>query len=151
MVIHLLRKGIFGMQLGKAFYEEIVNLFMEEIGREFGQNMALVSKEYDLCNRGFFKLSYIFLPLNYSVIIENEFRSFDIIIEDSGGASNVLNRIEGFDNVLDKKNIENSIQILKRTLEINDFNFYFTVDDKTYRKNSHGVKRVKDIKELLNG
>lgn len=49
-------------------------------------------------------------------------------------------------NELDRKNIENSLQILKEIFGKNDFNFYFSEGNKIYRKNSQGVKRIKDIR-----
>ena len=150
MVIGLLRKEIFDVQIDKEFYEKFLNFFREEIEKIFGHDMALVSSENNFSYRGFFMLSYTFLPLNYNIIIENEFRAFGIMIEDSEGASSCLNRMAVFDNALDRQNIENAIQILKEVLEKNNFNFYFSIDNKLYRKNSHGVKRLKDMKELLN-
>lgn len=73
------------------------------------------------------------------------------MIKDSEDAHNCLNSLADFDNELDRKNIENSLQILKEILEKNDFNFYFSVGNMIYRKNSQGVKRLKDIREMLNG
>ena len=46
---------------------------------------------------------------------------------------------------------EEAINLLKSVLLKNEFNFYFHKDGKLYKKNAEGIKRVKDIRELLNG
>lgn len=139
------------MPCDKAYYEENIAIFEKTIKKIFGCNMISVSKECSFDYRGVFKLSYKYIPSNYMIIIENEFRTFDIIIQDKDGASNVLYRIEHYHNSLNEKNITEAIVLLKKVLEENNFNFYFDVGDKLYRKNSQGIKRVKDIRELLNG
>lgn len=103
-----------------------------------------------IIGRGYFKLSYRYLPHNYKIIIENEIRTFDIEIEDEQKASNSLYRIEKYNNSLDEKNIIDSLYLLKDVLERNDFNFYLYKDNKLYRKNDEGLQRIKDLKELLN-
>lgn len=139
------------MLLDKNYYEEFIIIFEKFVKEIFKENMIILSRETNLRNRGFFRISYMYLPQNYKIIIENELRTFDIMIVDSEGASNVLYRIEHFENSLDKDNIENSIILLKKVLERNDFNFYIQINDKVYRKNANGIKRIKDLKELLNG
>lgn len=139
------------MLLDKKYYERYIAIFEEKIKSIFADNMIEISAEFNFSNRGFFKLTYKYVPCNYKIVIENEFRTFDIIIYDAESASNVLNRIEHHNASLDEDNITKSILLLKKILEKNDFNFYFCVDDKIYRKNGKGVKRIKDIKELLNG
>ena len=49
-----------------------------------------------------------------------------------------------------KESIEEAINLLKSVLSKNEFNLYFHKDGKLYKKNAEGIKRVKDIKELLN-
>lgn len=142
---------MFGMPLDKLYYEKFINIFDEKIKLIFADNMLNISREYNFSNRGFFKLSYRYIPYNYNIVIENELRTFDIKIYDVEGASNVLNRIEHYDGSLDENSITKSILLLKKVLEENNFNFYFYVDDKLYRKDAQGVKRIKDLKELFNG
>lgn len=139
------------MPLDKKYYERYIDIFEKKIKSIFADNMIGISAECNFSNRGFFKLTYKYVPCNYKIVIENEFRTFDIIIYDEEGASNVLNRIEHHNGSLDEDNITKSILLLKKVLEKNDFNFYFSVDNKIYRKKGNGVKRIKDIKELLNG
>ncbi len=139
------------MPLDKLYYEKFICIFEEKIELIFANKMINISKECNFRNRGFFKLSYKYVPYNYKIVIENEFRTFDIKIYDSEGASNVLNRIEQYNGGLEEKNIVQSILLLKKVLEKNNFNFYFYVDDKLYRKNGECTKRVKDLKELFNG
>ncbi len=139
------------MPLDKMYYERYIGIFEKKIKSILADNIIGISVERNFSNRGFFKLTYKYVPCNYKIVIENEFRTFDIIIYDAEGASNVLNRIEHHNGSLGEDNITKSIILLKKVLEKNDFNFYFSIDNKIYRKNGKGVKRVKDIKELLNG
>ena len=89
-------------------------------------------------------------PRNYRIVIEHEIRTFDITIFDVEQASNSLQRICKFKNHLSTECIEEAINLLKSVLLKNEFNFYFHKDGKLYKKNAEGIKRVKDIKELLN-
>lgn len=139
------------MQLDSSYYKKNIDIFEENITKVFCDDMIKISEKFNFRNRGYFSLSYKYFPHNYKIIIENEIRTFDIKIEDSEGASNVLYRIEKFNNSLTAKNIKESILLLKSVLEKNNFNFYFHVGDKLYRKNCMGVIRVKDLKELING
>ena len=83
--------------------------------------------------------------------IRDRYRTYDIDIVDEEDASNSLYRICKFKNSLAKEDIENAIQLLKETLEKNNFNMYFEEDGELYKKNALGVQKVKDIRELLNG
>lgn len=60
-------------------------------------------------------------------------------------------RIKKYERDLCEQNIIEALKILKNVLEQNNFNWYFHVDNKLYRKNADGIKRVKDIRELLKG
>lgn len=139
------------MQLDRGFYEKCILEFKDDIKEIFGENIIEISEEINLESRGCFELIFYFKPLKYKIIIENEIRTFDITIEDEENASNSLYRIEHFENVLGKKNIFTSIILLKNVLEENNFNFYFHKENKLYRKNKNGVRRVKDLRELING
>mgnify|MGYP000878374254 CR=1 FL=1 len=98
----------------------------------------------------FFRLEYKYYPHNYRIVIENDITLFDISIFDDEQASNSLQRICKFKNHLSTECIEEAINLLKSVLLKNEFNFYFHKDGKLYKKNAEGIKRVKDIKELLN-
>lgn len=139
------------MPLDEMYYKKFIEFFEKTIKEIFDCNMINLSKECNFNYRGTFKLTYNYVPNNYKIIIENEFRTFDIVIQDTQGASNVLYRIEHYHNNLDEKNINESIVLLKKVLEEDSFNLYFYNENKLYRKNSQGIKRIKDIKELLNG
>jgi len=138
------------MPLDKMYYERYIDIFEKKIKSIFSDDMIDFSVECNFSNRGFFKLTYEYVPCNYKIVIENEVRIFDIIIYDSEGASNVLNRIEQHNGSLNEENITKAILLLKKVLEKNDFNFYFSVNNKIYKKNRKGVQRIKDIRELLN-
>lgn len=139
------------MPLDESYYENFIRIFEGKIELIFRDTMINILKERNFSYRGFFRLVYKYLPFNYDIIIENEFRTFDISIEDSEGASNVLNRIKRYNSSLDEKDIVEALLLLKEVLEKNNLNFYFSVGNKIYRKNAEGIKRIRDIEELRNG
>lgn len=133
------------------FYNEMITVFETCIFEVFGAEMKKVKFECKFENRGFFRLEYMYCPNNYRIIIENEYRTYDIDIVDAENASNSLYRICKFKNSLAKADIESAVRLLKETLEKNNFNMYFEKEGGLYRKNSLGIQRVKDIRELLKG
>lgn len=139
------------MPLDKEFYENYISLFDEKIKQTYHENMIKISQEIHFEYRGSFILTYKYIPLDYEIIIENEFRAYSIKIVDSEGASNVLCRIKQHKNDLNEQNIIESLLILKDVLEQNNFNLFFNKDDKIYQKNKEGIRRIKDIREILNG
>ena len=79
--------------------------------------------------------------------------SLNLLIKPSNSGtvkSNSLYRICKFNNQLNTECIEEAINLLKSVLSKNEFNLYFHKDGKLYKKNAEGIKRVKDMKELLN-
>lgn len=126
------------------FYESAVVEFETDIKVIFGADMEQLVKSCVFKNRGLFRLSYKYIPLNYIITIENEFRAFSILIEDEEGASTFLYRIKKYDSNLGNNNIKNAIILLKTILQENNFNLYFEKDKKYYRKNKEGIKRIKD-------
>lgn len=151
MDIILLKKEDCGMQLDSNFYSEMVLDFRKAFQIIFADEVVLKKEFLNFEHMGNFKLIYEYIPQKYNIIVENELRTFTITIEDDEKATNSLYRIEKFDNQLEKKNVIHSLEILKNVLVNNTFNFYIKKDNKLYRKNANGLKRVKDIKELLNG
>lgn len=151
MIISLLMKGKFGMQLDSSFYNKYVDMFDSCMYKIFGTDIEKTETICSFENRGFFRLEYKYYPHNYRIVIENEIRTFNIRIYDDEQAFNSLCRICEFKNQLGTEYIEEAINLLKSVLLKNEFNFYFVKDDKLYRKNAEGIKRVKDIRELLNG
>jgi hypothetical protein len=141
----------FGMPLDDLFFENAVNDFKTYFDDIFSEEMMLIDEVIKFSRRGYFKLVYKYLPLNYNIIIENDRVLFTIMIEDSEKATTFLSRFEEFDNSLNNKNIENALCILKKALDKNEFALYVYKDDKVYRKINNQLKRIKDIGELLNG
>ena len=139
------------MQLDSFFYKGIIDIFAKSMDRAFGTDIEKTETICKFKNRGYFRLEYKYFPHNYKIVIENEIRVFDITIVDAEQASNSLYRISKFKNQLNTECIEEAISLLKAVLIKNDFNMYFHKDGKLYKKNAEGIKRVKDIKELLNG
>lgn len=133
-----------------SFYMKAVCVFKDAFEEYFSDEMTLRDEYLNFKHMGNFRLVYHYTPLNYNIIVENELRTFTILIEDSENARNSLYRIEKFDEQLCEKNIRNSLGILKKVLAEKEIDFYLYVNDKLYRKNRNGLKRVKDIRELLN-
>lgn len=138
------------MQLGN-FYNEMISMFTNCMDRTFGGDMKITSSLCQFENRGFFKLEYYYSPHDYRIVIENEMNLYDITIIDNEQASNSLFRICKFKNQLSGDSIEDAVSLLKTVLVENRFSLYFHKDGKLYRKNCDGVKRVKDLSELLRG
>lgn len=133
------------------FFENNIQCFDENINDIFKSDIIKISEEKHFEHMGNFTLIYKYIPYEYNVIIESELKKFNISFKDSEGASNILYRIKKYNNDLCEKNIIEALHILKDILEQNNFNMYFSVNDKIYIKNKNGIKRVKDINSLLNG
>lgn len=58
-------------------------------------------------------------------------------------------QIKKFDSTTTLENVEEAVEILKETLDRNDFAFYITRDEKLYKKQDKDYIRVKDLKELM--
>lgn len=122
------------MQLDKIRYTMLVNQIEEIFFEMFGQDMILSEKSEHFEHMGCFQLRYKYFPLNYKIIFESERDVFNILIYDSDGASNSLYRIEKYASHTELVNIRNAIEILKKNLEKNDFNFYIYKNNKVYKK-----------------
>ena len=123
----------------------------EAFKRTFGDDILELSHEIDYGFYGSFKIIFQYFPLKYQIEVNAESRTFGIMIRDAEGASNGLHLIKPVENVLNKKNIANSVAVLQEVLQKNNFNLYLSVNDKIYRKNADGMKRVKDIRDIRNG
>ena len=142
-------KEEYGMLYDDKFYEKAVNEFEESFQKVFFEKMLLREKVCSFGHMGYFKLHYVFIPMNYTIVVENELRTFTIAIEDEEKARNSLYRIECFDNQLSKSNIKNAIKLLKKVLDTDEIDFYIHIDGKLYRRRNNVLKRVKDIRELI--
>lgn len=149
MVISLLMKGEFGMQLDRdSFYNKYIDIFDSCMDKMFGTDIKKTEAVCKFENRGFFRLEYKYYPQNYRIVIENEIKTFNIEIFDAEQASNSLYRICKFKSELNTEWIEESIKLLKAVLLKNEFTMYFHKDGKYYKKNANGIKRIKNIDEL---
>ncbi len=133
------------MQFNSAYYENCINKFEKSIKDMFGEDMKQLVKSCAFKNYGRFILSYEYIPLNYIVTIENEIRTFNIMIEDKEKASTPLGRIKKHKGDLNEKNIYEVICLLKDVLSKNDFDLYIYKDNKVYVKNAQGIKRVRNF------
>ena len=139
------------MLFDEAYYEKDVFSFREAFKKTFGDDIIELSHEMNPDYYVSFKTVFRYLPLMYQIEVNAEFRTFGIMIRDAEGASNGLHLIKPVENVLNKKNIINSVAVLQDVLKQNNFNLYLSVNDKIYRKNADGIKRVKDIRDIRNG
>ncbi|OLF48401.1 hypothetical protein BU202_01930 [Streptococcus cuniculi] len=118
----------------------------------FGASVLLVKEQIDFSKRGYFKLTFRYLPSNYIFIIENEIRLFNIFIYDEEGANISLYRIEEYNNNLDDmKNINYAINLLFNVLREDKFFLYLKKDGKYYKKTSAGTFVIKNMLEELYG
>ena len=139
------------MPLDNSFYEEHVSTLREAFKRTFGDDILELSHEIDYGFYGSFKIIFQYFPLKYQIEVNAESRTFGIMIRDAEGASNGLHLIKPVKDVLNEENIVNSVTVLQDVLKQNNFNLYLSVNDKIYRKNADGIKRVKDIRDIRNG
>ena len=136
------------MLLDSIFYKKAINDFKTYFDDIFSEKIILIEEAVNYSDRGYFRINFKYIPLNYNIIIENEIRTFTITIEDSEKAQNSLYRIEKFNNTLDDVNIKNALTILKRILDKNEFVLYVYIGQKVYKKTNNQLKRVKDLKEI---
>lgn len=139
------------MQYDNNFYNDMVNTFESYMKKVFGSDIKEIEKICKFECRGYFLLIFDYYPCNYKIEIEDEMSLFNFKIIDCENAFNHLYGIKKYSGNLNKENILQAIDLLKSVLDKNNFNLYFQKDGKLYRKNSEGIKRVKDIKELYNG
>lgn len=138
----------FGMPLDDSFYSQSVTNFKDAFLEIFSDAVILEEEHRNFEFMGSFKLVYLYVPLSYNIIVENELRTFTIIIEDNKATAN-LYHIKKFDNHLCEKNMIDSLTILKHVLLENRFDFYIWKSGKLYKKNEEGLKRIKDINKHL--
>lgn len=138
------------MQYDSTFYNDMVSTFELNMQKVFGSEVKELEKICKFESRGYFKLTYEYFPHNYIIEIEDEMNIFDITIFDKEKARSNLYGIIKYNGGLKKENIEGTIGLLKEVLKKNNFNFFFTKGNKLYRKNSEGIKRVRDMKEIYN-
>ena len=85
------------MPLDKEYYDKFVNFLDKTIKEVFCEEIENISKEYHIQYLGAFKVIYKYLPSNFTIIVENEIRTFDIIILDHEG---LLRKEKRFSTVL---------------------------------------------------
>ena len=151
MDIHLLRKVIYGMQYGDDSFENVIMCIKDNIHKLFGSDMKLIQESIDWVNKDLFEFHFLYLPYNYTIIIESDKILYSIGIYDAQGAFTCLNRIKEYNAYIHVNTLENAINLLKEVLIGNNFDFFISKDNKIYRKNIDGIKRIKNIEEFYNG
>lgn len=134
------------MLLDNTYYSMLVKQIIEI----FDEEMVLTKRMEHFEHMGCFQLLFKYCLQNYIIVFESERDAFNIQINDSDGASNSLYRIEKYSSHTEIVNVKNAIILLKNVLEKNEFNLYIYKKDKVYRKNSDGIKLIKDMGELRN-
>lgn len=131
------------MPLDKTKYLVLIDKIHGVFSDTFGKDILFIEKQVAVEHMGFFEIVYMYNPLGYKIIFENDRGIFSIDIFDSEGAMNSLYRIEKFDGVTTVENVENAVRILKDVLQKNDFCFYITREGKLYKKKDQNYKRTK--------
>lgn len=148
MGISLLMKGIYGMQSGNKFYDDIIAFVQEIFQNVFKDKLVFEKKHVNIEHMGYFQIRYKFLPRQYVLVFENDRNRFVIDIFDDEGAKNTLYRIVKFESTLSKENIKDAILKLQEVLEGDEFCFYINRNKKLYKKIGGEYKRVKNLNEL---
>ncbi|MCY7192742.1 hypothetical protein [Streptococcus gallolyticus] len=140
------------MQYDEDYYFKRVSFIKEKMNEIFRDLIIFDSEIIKFSKKGYFKLTYKYLPLEYTIIIENQGRNFTVEIRDSEGANTWLNRENPYDsNIDDLENIEIAVNNLSYILTKNNFKLYISKDGKWYRKDSNGYTRIKNMIEELYG
>ncbi len=140
------------MQYDEEYYTTRVSFIKQEMSRIFGDTIVLENEKLNFKQRGYFKIFYKYLREEYTIIIENEYRSLNFYINDKDGARTTLYNIQKYDSSIDSlQNISIMVNLLSNTLEKNNFTLYFSKDGKYYKKTPQGIFRVKNMIEELYG
>lgn len=121
-----------------AYTDKIRDIFLDIFGEDMVYWQRLLVPEL----MGLFVVEFKYLPLKYNIALESQFGLFGIEIVDSEGAKNGLYAIVKYNNETELENIEDAAKKLKMVLEKNDFYFYITKDDITYRKKGQTYERI---------
>lgn len=135
------------MPISDRFYEKAVKRFKKAFKDIFEDDVILDEVYCRFSSRGYFKITYKYVPLNYSIIIENERRCFNIRIWDEEGAKNNLYGIEKYDGQLEYKNIKLAVCLLKKVLLENNFPLHICKEGKLYRKMDGKLEEI-DISQI---
>lgn len=136
------------MQLDKLFYEKMIDYIVEKMSDVFKNDISLEKKQINYEHMGSFEITFLYQPLNYKLVFENELTTFSIGIYDENGAFNHLNRICDINNNLNGDDISQAINKLYDVVKENNFIRYFEQNGKMYKIVENQVKRVKDLREL---
>ena len=121
-----------------AYTDKIRDIFLDIFGEDMVYWQRLLAPDW----MGYFVVEFKYLPLKYVISLVNERGFFSIVIVDSEGAKNGLYAIVKFNSQTELENIEDAAKKLKIVLEKNDFYFYITKDDITYRKKGQTYERI---------
>ena len=140
--------GDFDLNLNNERIEEkFITVFDDTVKVVFGENMIKTGDHRAFHHMGWFELTYIYLPHNYTIKLEHGRGFIDIIIMDSENAQTSFTKITQYHIHMipsfSKDDIRKALLLLKNLLEENNFTFYFTKDDKLYSKNAEGIRRIK--------
>lgn len=99
--------------LGEAGY-----LFMKEsIQQCFCEDIILKNESTSFNHHGWYLLEYIYIPRQYLIVIEVEFNSYSVRIQEQEGEFVYLNQLVKFNNETKASDIMKMLKKLKKILE----------------------------------
>lgn len=114
----------------------------KEMELQFGAKMELVKENADFSHHGWFMLTYRYIPKNYDILFEGEFKSFNIRITKADGAFMPLNGVADYAKQLNKKDVQEAVKKLKTVLE-GEISFYKIINGKRYQEIDGEYKRIR--------
>lgn len=136
------------MRFDKLYYRLKINFIDHTFNNIFKNDIKGQETVADFNHMGYFRIKYLYIPLGYELLFENDRNNFVIDISDHEGAKTSLYRIIKFANILTNKNIKTAILLLKDVLDRGHINFYIYKNHKVYKKLDGKYKRVNNWYEL---
>lgn len=131
--------------------EKFISAFDDTVKAVFGEDMIKTGDSRAFHHMGHFELTYDYLPLSYTILLEHEMGFVDMMIMDSEKAHASFTHLTGYHIDIcpsfKKEDIKTALLLLKNLLEENHFMFYFTQNGKLYSKNAEGIRRIKNREE----
>lgn len=124
------------MLLGSSYIdvEKCIILIKKYIEKYFKNDMQFIKQNVDISHGGWFEITYKYLPRNYTIIIEHEYKRIDISIENEYGDYTSLYNEAKIRIERERASIKNSICMLNKVLtESNELNFFRVKNDKLYK------------------
>lgn len=129
----------------EQYYSERVQQLKQVISSVFEDSITLATEKFSFSARGYFELVYYHQERDYSIIIKNEFRTYDVEILDKEGGKASLRQIEPLSTSLDNEQaMRINFQKLYHLIGQQGLRFYIFEENRTYRKDKEGLVEVED-------